>query len=258
MTSDPPFSSCADWRRFLRVRRSNRARHVRLKVHHSGQVELVVPQRFDERRLPAILDEHDAWVQRTLQRIGGARMAPQAVAPPGKIVLPAIGGEWQLEYVGEDEGRYGCRERDGSVLRVSGGKVWQAALKRWLSRKGKEHLVPWLEQVSNELGLPFSGVTLRGQKSRWGSCSARRHINLNYALLFLPPHCVRYLFVHELCHTVHLNHSPRYWALVESKEPDFRYLEKALRNASRLVPAWVHATEIAAVGEGYADKEGMA
>jgi predicted metal-dependent hydrolase len=127
--------------------------------------------------------------------------------------------------------------------------AWQSALRRWLARKGREHLVPWLERVSAELELPYSGVTLRGQKSRWGSCSARRHINLNYALLFLPPHCVRYLFVHELCHTVHLNHSPRYWALVARKEPDYRRLEKELRQGSRLVPPWLHATAIHAAGQ---------
>lgn len=249
MSSDIPFPTSADWRRFLSVRRSQRARHVRLKVHHSGQVELVVPLRFDERRLPAILDEHEAWVQRTLRRVGGVSTQPRIVAPPERILLPAIGGEWQLEYVDHAGGRPGCREREGGILRVSGGLAWQAALRRWLSRKGKEALVPWLGRVSEELDLPYSGVTLRGQKSRWGSCSAKRHINLNYGLLFLPPHCVRYLFVHELCHTVHLNHSPRYWALVASKEPEYRRLEKELRQASRLVPAWLHAAEIAAAGE---------
>ena len=243
--NDVSFSTATEWRRFLSVRRSPRAKHVRLKVHHSGKVELVVPQRFDEGRLPAILDEHELWVQRTLRRLGRAPAVPQAVTAPQWIHLPAIDGRWRLEYIAGAARRHGCRERGEDTLRVDGGKAWQSALCRWLARKGKEHLVPWLEQVSAELELPFSGVTLRGQKSRWGSCSARRHINLNYALLFLPPHCVRYLFVHELCHTIHLNHSPRYWALVESKEPDYRRLEKELRQSTGLVPAWLHAEDIA-------------
>ena len=246
MNGDSPFSDPAAWRRFLCVRRSQRARHVRLKVHHSGKVELVVPSRFDDRRLPAILDAHESWVRRTLLRLGAAPAPPQPVAPPEYVALPAIGNEWALEYLPGDEGRYGCRDRGDGTLRVSGGQAWQGALRRWLSRVGKEQLLPWLDQVSGELELPYAGVTVRGQKSRWGSCSARRQINLNYALLFLPPHCVRYLFVHELCHTVHLNHSPRYWALVESREPEYRRLEKELRQASRLVPAWLHATDIAA------------
>lgn len=236
-----PISS-AEWRRYLTVRRSQRAKHVRLKLHHSGQLELVVPMRFDERRLPAILDAHEEWVQRTLKRVGVTPGPLQPVDPPDRIVLPAISSEWGLDYqTGE---RSTCRELEKGILQVSGGMTWQAAMKRWLARQGKFHLPPWLERVSAELGLPYSGVTLRFQKSRWGSCSAKHHINLNYALLFLPPHCVRYLFVHELCHTVHLNHSPRYWALVQSKEPNYRQLESELREASRMVPSWLHAKAI--------------
>ncbi len=240
---DLPFSP-AEWRRYLTIRRSQRARHVRLKVHHSGQLELVVPLRFDERRLPAILEAHEAWVQRTLQRVGVTPGPPQAIAAPDRILLPAIGGEWRLEYRDIGGERCSCRESEEGILQVSGGLTWQSALKRWLARQGKLHLTSWLDRVSAELDLSYSGVTLRGQKSRWGSCSARRHINLNYGLLFLPPHCVRYLFVHELCHTVHLNHSPRYWALVASKEPNYQQLERALRQGSRLIPPWLHAEVI--------------
>jgi len=248
MSDESPFATSLEWRTQVQLRRSKRARYARLKVHHSGLVELVVPLHFDARQLPAILDAHEEWVQRTFRRLGGVAATPQVITPPERIALPAIAAEWRLEYTAAEGAGSGCRERGEGILRVSGGVAWQPALRRWLARRGREHLVPWLEQVSAELELPFSGVTLRGQKSRWGSCSARRHINLNYALLFLPPHCVRYLFVHELCHTVHLNHSPRYWALVASKEPDYRRLEKALRQASRLVPPWLHAAEVAAAG----------
>ena len=109
------------------------------------------------------------------------------------------------------------------------------------ARRAKQQLPPWLQQTSEELGLAYSGVSIRGQRTRWGSCSAKGRINLNYALLFLEPDLVRYLFVHELCHTVHLNHSRRYWELVESKEPHYRYYEKGLKLASSQVPAWLHS-----------------
>jgi len=233
-----------DWRQALTVRRSARARYVRLRIHPAGQVELVVPKRFDERRLPAILDEHEPWVLRTLNRLGTGAQRPQAVSAPGTLHFAATGDRWHIEYLPNDDGRYGCRELSGGVLRTSGGAAWQPALKRWMGRKGKELLVPWLEQVSDELALPFNGVSIRGQKSRWGSCSARHHINLNYALLFLPPDHVRYLFVHELCHTVHLNHSRRYWQLVAQKEPNYRRLDLELRQATSLIPNWLHAPDI--------------
>ncbi len=244
MSNETSTIVAANWRQALSVRRSARARRVRLNVFPSGQVELVVPQRFDEHRLPAILDEHEPWVLRTLARLGARPSAPQPVPAPTSLQLTAIGESWRTAYLSGNDARYGCREQPGGVLRVSGGMVWQPALKRWLGRKGRQHLAPWLEQVSEELALPFSGVSIRGQKSRWGSCSAQRRINLNYALLFLPPEYVRYLFVHELCHTVHLNHSSRYWQLVASKEPDYRRLERGLRQASARVPPWLHAGEV--------------
>lgn len=244
MSKVNPSPVVTNWRQALRLKRSARARNVRLKVFPSGQVELVVPQHFDERRLPPILDQHEPWVLRTLAKLGTQAGLPEPPQPPEKIHLRATDEIWRLEYLDGESGHYGCREQGGGLLRVSGGLAWQAALKRWLARKGRQHLEPWLEQVSEELDLPYTGVSIRGQKTRWGSCSAKRHINLNYALLFLPPECVRYLFVHELCHTVHLNHSLRYWKLVESKEPEYRRLERALRQATALVPQWLHAGKI--------------
>ena len=99
-------------------------------------------------------------------------------------------------------------------------------------------LPPWLEQTGTELGLRYHRCTIRGQKTRWGSCSSRKTISLNYKLLFLPPHLVRYLFVHELCHTRHLNHSARFWGLVQEKEPLYESLEADLTDGSRYVPLW--------------------
>lgn len=233
-----------DWRQALTIRRSRRARYARFKVYPAGQIELVLPHGFNERDLPAILAKHEPWILRTLRRLGTKAQSAQPVAAPEHIHLPALDEAWQVEYLAGEGGRYGCRELTGGLLRSSGGTAWQSALKRWLARKGRRQLVPWLEQVSEELALPFSGASVRGQKSRWGSCSSQRHINLNYALLFLPPELVRYLFVHELCHTVHLNHSARYWHLVGRMEPDFKRLESQLRRATSMVPAWLHARAV--------------
>ena len=230
------------WRQHVRLRRSSRARYARLKIHSSGQIELVLPSGMDERAVPGILEQHDGWVQRTLERLGRAQL-PSRVEAPNHVQFPALGEHWQIQYLDDDGGRYGCRPQNDGLLRVSGGMSWQPAMIRWLARKGRQHLVPWLHQVSDEIGLPYRDATVRGQRSRWGSCSSRQQINLNYALLFLPPRLVRYLFIHELCHTRHMNHSARYWRLVERFEPDYRDLDKALRHGNRYVPDWLHAEE---------------
>lgn len=229
------------WREAMVLRRNHRAKYVRLKVYPAGRVEVVVPRDFDERGLPQILDQHAAWVEERLHQLRGAVDKP--LRPPEELTLTALEEQWRVHYVPHRAGRSGCREsRSGELLvTAESDEQRRELLKRWLARKAKQHLIPWLQQTSEELKLPFSGATVRGQRSRWGSCSSQGHINLNYGLLFLQPDLVRYLFVHELCHTVHLNHSPRYWALVHSCEPNYRLFEKALKGAARELPAWLHS-----------------
>jgi len=227
------------WRDTLTLRRSPRARYVRFRIHPWGEVEVVVPQRFDERRLPALIEQQQAWVERTLARLAAVRpLPPLTDEPPQTLQLPAIDGYWPIEYLPGAGERHGCRERSDGVLTLAAGEGWREALIRWLARRGREHLVPWLGRVSEEVGLPFSGTTVRGQKSRWGSCSVSGHININHALLFLEPHLVRHLFIHELCHTVHHNHSAAFWSLVARHAPDYRRHERELKEASRLLPLW--------------------
>lgn len=223
----------------VRVKPSALAKYMRLKVLPKGEVEVVVPLRFDRRHIPPFVEQNREWLDKHLRRLRHERAQQKPLARPDKIELLALDGYWEVAY---GEGRPGkglCRERpDGSLVVQADGTEWQEALTRWLSRTGRQHLVPWLERVSGEVGLSFASVSIRGQKSRWGSCSSRKAINLNYRLLFLPPPLVRYLMVHELCHTQHMNHSRRYWELVERKEPDYRRLDAELRRAGNLVPAW--------------------
>jgi hypothetical protein len=114
-----------------------------------------------------------------------------------------------------------------------------ALLRLWLQYQGRLHLVPWVEKISQEKGLTFRAVQIRGQKTRWGSCSSRGTISLNYKLLFLPRSLVNYLILHELCHIVHLNHSQNFWSFVSSFEPDCKSLDAEMKGAGQFVPRWV-------------------
>jgi predicted metal-dependent hydrolase len=87
-------------------------------------------------------------------------------------------------------------------------------------------------------GLTYNRLSIRSQKTRWGSCSSRGNISLNDQLLFLPADAVEYLMIHELCHTRHLNHSKAFWTLVQTHCPDYRTHEKLLRRSQGLVPDW--------------------
>ncbi len=220
------------------VRISARAKYMRLRVVPPGRVELVLPRRFDRHALPAFVSEHRDWLVATVARLRADHRLHEALrVAPAEIALPALGELWRVEY--RAGARNGWWERAGRGLLVQHrADQWDAALQRWLAERARRTLGPQLLALAAELGLECNGFAIRGQKTRWGSCSAQKVINLNWRLLFLPPEQVRYLMVHELCHTVHMNHSRRFWALVAAKEPDYRALDTAMRRANAQVPVW--------------------
>jgi len=209
-----------------------------------GSLEVVIPRGFNRAHIPEILEKKRAWIKRTTKRIEERRMylAAEPVLPE-QVSLLAIGEIWQVEYWPTASRRITVTEKSDHCLVLSGAvtdiKLCQTSLRKWIAGKAKQHLEPWLREISATENLIFTRVTIRGQKTRWGSCSARKTISLNYKLLFLPPELVRYVFIHELCHTRHLNHSAKFWALVGQKEPNYRQIQAELRAAWRYLPAWL-------------------
>ena len=236
--SDPsPFS--------YRLRVHRRARHVRLRVTPQGELIITVPPGFDETALAPILTRRADWI-RDMQ----ARQARQREADPHggglrprEIRLAAIDELWQVDYRPGAARilRAAPQARTLQVAAEADDTAVGRALRQWLQRRARAVLPDWLAEVSAETGLRYRSVGIRGQRSRWGSCSARGHISLNRNLLFLPPDAVRYLLVHELCHTLHLNHSPAFWQAVARHQPDYRAREACLREAATRLPLWVHA-----------------
>ncbi len=229
------------------VRVSPRARHVRLKVSAAEGVVVITPRGFDPYRIPEILARHRDWLHKHISRIRD-QQSRHAEAPkdalPEMILLEAIGERWSVEYRDTPTPYVSACEHGENLLLLKGNvqneAACHAALKRWLMRKACRHLEPWLRRVSDMTGMPFWRMTVRGQKTRWGSCSRHKAININYKLLFLPPHLVRHVFLHELCHTRVMNHSPEYWHLLAEFEPDHKSRRRELHETGKRIPAWAN------------------
>ena len=114
----------------------------------------------------------------------------------------------------------------------------------WLLRAARERLAPRVAALAAATGVPYSRVSIRRQRSRWGSCSARGTISLNCCLLFQRPEVVDYLIVHELMHVKHMNHSARFWQAVERHCADWRALDRELVQGWRHVPRWVFSEKL--------------
>ncbi|PSB26716.1 M48 family peptidase [Stenomitos frigidus ULC18] len=230
------------------VRESLKAKHVSLKVSVAGSLEVVVPQGYDQTAIPAILQRKQRWINRVTQQVEtrqalvGAEPADQL---PGQLCLRAIEQDWQIAYCPTPLPGLRAVEQADLKLTLFGQTTDQnactATLRQWVIAQAHKHLLPWLRTVSQEVELPFETASVRVQKTRWGSCSSRKTISLNCKLLFLPSELVRYVFIHELCHTVHLNHSAAFWSLVAHYEPAYQKLDAGLRDARYHVPLWMEA-----------------
>ena len=224
------------------IRESRRARRLSIKVFPRGRVEVVVPRRTRAADVQAFVAEHRAWIDQT--RAAFARdFPPEPFRLPDEIVLGALNRRYAVRYVPEaGAGSVSCRSSGGEIIvrgRTDDEQLCVQALKRWLARTAKAEFEPQLRSLSALTGNPFRRMQVRGQRTCWGSHSARGTISINYCLLFVAPELVRYLMIHELCHARHMNHSVRFWRHVRQFEPDCKRLDRALGDSWSRIPTWL-------------------
>lgn len=224
------------------VRHSLRAKSIFLTMNRFGELEIVLPKRHRQVTIETILNEKRAWIERHFCR--ALPQKTQEITPPTHLSLKALHEEWQIEYQITLGKKFKLIERPMQQLVLmlpvdSPPAAIHKLLQLWLKKYARQRLIKKLEILSQNTGLPFQKGIIRGQTGRWGSCNTAKVISLNYKLLFLPESLVNYILVHELCHTRHLNHSKRFWALVAKFQPDVMQLRRECRNAQCYIPNWI-------------------
>lgn len=104
----------------------------------------------------------------------------------------------------------------------------EETLKLWNGEGGRQFLKR-VSEWAGKMGVTYGRITIRDQKTRWGSCSSKGNLNFNWKLLAVPQELSDYVIVHELAHRLEMNHSPRFWAVVEQQLPDYKQLRQELK-----------------------------
>jgi predicted metal-dependent hydrolase len=195
------------------IRRSTRARRVRVNVHAHTGVEVVLPSRAPERAAAAAVSELRPWIERRLSDAQDvlARIAERAGT------APYLGTS--LELVAQP-GRTRAH-RSGERLLVPAGDA-RPAIERFYRRAARAEIAPRLDRATELAGSSYSDLSIRAQRTRWASCSPSGRMSFNWRLLLAPERVLDYVVWHEVCHLEILDHSPRFWALVQSRWPDWR------------------------------------
>ena len=121
-------------------------------------------------------------------------------------------------------------EKVRQIREQASGQRLTAEEIRALADRARREIPPRVEMFARKAGVSYGRITIRNQKSRWGSCSSRGNLNFNCLLMLAPPGVTDYVIVHELCHRIEMNHSARFWAEVERVMPDYREARKWLRD----------------------------
>jgi predicted metal-dependent hydrolase len=206
-----------------RVRRSDRARRVRVLVDPHAGVEVVLPRRSPQSAAAAAVAELRPWIE---QRLAAGQSVRDAVAARGATV-PYLGTDLALVA---QAGRTRVHRSGDALLVPEDPVAARAATERWFRRAARDEIAPRLDEAVAALRCGYTTLTIRNQRTRWGSCSSSGAMSFNWRLLLAPEPVLGYVVWHEACHLRVMDHSPRFWDLVGRHCPDYPVHRRWLRH----------------------------
>lgn len=227
------------------VRRHPRARRVRLRVTARHGLVVTLPPNAPLAAARDAVAAKAAWAEQALRSVSAERELLELGADallPHEVSFGMTGEVWRVEYEQAPSPGRATVHEDPGRLRVRGdvddGDACLAALRRWLVRSARVRLEREARSLAASEGLPMGRLSIRSQRSRWGSCNARGDISLNAGLVFLSAARARSVVLHELVHTLHCDHSAAFWNELMRRDPSARRSRAVIRGGTGEVPLW--------------------
>ncbi|MBO6827487.1 MAG: M48 family metallopeptidase [Sneathiella sp.] len=195
------------------IRKSPRARKMRLKIRYPKRVEIVLPRGISIRRALQFAEDEKGWIAGQLSRL------PDPISFSPDNVIPYQGEGLVITATNSLRGQI-CIEGDRLYVPGSDEHI-PRRVRDWLKKQAKNQILNRISHWSPQMKVAPGRVTLRDQKTRWGSCSSRGNLNFSWRLILTPPPVLDYVVVHELAHLEHLHHGPEFWALVAAHMPSY-------------------------------------
>ena len=201
-----------------------------IRVLTDGSVEIRAPRRLSKEKIEQFLAEKRNWIE-SHRKVMLERFPDELDAR--KILYK---GNWKtIKPLEEDrlffdgEFFYAPADWDENTLKT--------ALAELMKKLAKKEMLPMVQSMAAEMGVSPAKISVTAAKTKWGSCSGAKNINLSWRLLAAPVDAIAYVICHELCHMTEMNHGPRFWALVEKQIPDWRRKRERLAE----VQSWLDA-----------------
>lgn len=213
------------------IRRSERATRARIVVT-PNKIEVVAPYGISDLRLHRFVESQQHWIINAMAKFERHSLLHQKIAPASYhqgAKIPYLGSFYSLvirpsklkkvkiEFTGEF-----IAHVPEAIFAGPYSESVKLALTNWMKKQLKHHVEQLVQCHSPSNNLYPRSISIKTQKTRWGSCGAQNDININWLLILAPPDVLEYVVVHELCHIQIKNHSSHFWALVAHHLPDYR------------------------------------
>jgi predicted metal-dependent hydrolase len=213
------------------LRRSFKARSVRLEVRQQTGLAVIVPRSYPISRVPEILRSKARWISRNLARFNQFELLPIRKKLGSGDTIPYLGRD--LELVPQENHHGDNVVLEEAKLAVSpelfNNGLLGPALEQWYRVEAARLINERTTNLGSQMGIIYKRLVIRGQKTRWGSCSHKKNLSFNWKLIMAPEPVIDYVIIHELIHLKEMNHSKKFWELVARNCPGWREHKKWLK-----------------------------
>lgn len=216
------------------ITKSSRAKQLWMKANIHG-IRVIVPLNYEIRNVVSFIETKKKWILKAAEYYGEfTEENGQTNINTAKIHF--LGTKYKLQIIkNRNSSIIVSRNLHTVTLHVLDERNYKDDLKKWYKDQTAKIISERITVLNFRLNLKYNKVRIRNQRSRWGSCSRKGNLNFNLLLAALPPELIDYIIIHELLHLKEMNHSKKFWQLVESVDPDYKNHRELLHKYGALI-----------------------
>lgn len=205
---------------------SSRSKSLKIKIEQSGKVIVVSPKYVPRFVVEKFVKQHQDWIEKTLKKY-----VSQNKFDSNEFTY-IFGKKYQRKVEFSNSKKTGVFVSGGKLVfnplsdptdetKTSLNKKFQKKIDDFLKNTAGHYIIQRVHELGKKMDLKFNRISLKKQKTRWGSCSSQRNLNFNWKLVHFDTKIIDYVIIHELSHLVHMDHSKNFWALVRKYDPEY-------------------------------------
>lgn len=203
----------------------HRSKHIRLSIQSDGSLRVSAPNSVSHAKIQQFIASQQNWIKKQVQK-----QANTLTLETDQYVY-IFGKKYQKELSSPPKHPLGVFIQDQtlviSTLQIRRGPLTKqekhdSRIQRFLKKTARHYITQRTQYQAKKMNLTFGTITLRKQKTRWGSCSSDGNLSFNWQLVHFEPKIIDYVIIHELAHRVHMNHSAQFWALVAKYDGNYK------------------------------------